>query len=142
MPIAPKSMKELESWADTTLWDEAISKEWDGLNDRDCFEHDLTLKDARQRHSKHNGDAKFKIVGMRMLLEAKIVDGKFNKAKARNVAQGHKGSLTKGVDYTTVFAAGAFAVLYGRICPCTNTVVRKKQSRRSHQRKWHNSSTR
>eukprot|EP01046_Picozoa_sp_COSAG06_P120694 COSAG06_NODE_68111_length_239_cov_186.864286_1_plen_38_part_10 len=32
--------------------------------------------------------------------EAKIVDGKFNKAKARNVAQGHKGSLTKGVDYT------------------------------------------
>ena len=31
MPIAPKSMKELESWADTTLWDEAISKEWDGL---------------------------------------------------------------------------------------------------------------
>ena len=37
--------------------------------------------------------------------EAKIVDGKFNKAKARNVAQGHKGSLTKGVDYTTVFAA-------------------------------------
>ena len=105
MPIAPKSMKELESWADTTLWDEAISKEWDGLNDRDCFEHDLTLKDARQRHSKLNGDAKFKIVGMRMLLEAKIVDGKFNKAKARNVAQGHKGSLTKGVDYTTVFAA-------------------------------------
>eukprot|EP01046_Picozoa_sp_COSAG06_P085727 COSAG06_NODE_32400_length_506_cov_9.820639_2_plen_82_part_01 len=37
--------------------------------------------------------------------EAKIVDGKFNKVKARNVAQGHKGSLTKGVDYTTVFAA-------------------------------------
>ena len=68
MPIAPKSMKELESWADTTLWDEAISKEWDGLNDRGCFEHDLTLKDARQRHSKLNGDAKFKIVGMRMLL--------------------------------------------------------------------------
>jgi hypothetical protein len=42
-------MKELESWADTTLWDEAISKEWDGLNDRDCFEHDLGQKRMREK---------------------------------------------------------------------------------------------
>ena len=42
---------------------------------------------------------------MRMLLDSKVVNGEFSKAKARNVAQGHRHSLRKGVDYTTVFAA-------------------------------------
>ena len=101
IPIAPKSMIDLESWknGDSEIWDEAIDKEWDGLNDRDCFEHDLTRSVLRERQIYKNP------IGMRMLLETKISDGKFSKAKARNVAQGHKGNLTKGVDYTTVFAA-------------------------------------
>ena len=30
-----------------------------------------------------------------MILETKISNGKFDKAKARNVAQGHKGNLFK-----------------------------------------------
>jgi hypothetical protein len=99
IPIAPKSMKELETWGDTQVWDDAINKEWDGLNDRGCFEHDLTRAELRKR-----GIHK-KVIGMRMLLESKVVNGEWSKAKARNVAQGHKGNLTKGVDYTTVFAA-------------------------------------
>eukprot|EP01046_Picozoa_sp_COSAG06_P006712 COSAG06_NODE_319_length_17585_cov_7.462466_3_plen_88_part_00 len=50
MAIAPKSMTELESWADTKLRDDAAkAKEWDGLNDRGCFEHDLKRRRARAR---------------------------------------------------------------------------------------------
>jgi hypothetical protein len=69
------------------------------LNDRGCFEHDLTRAELKAR-----GINK-RVVGMRMLLESKVVNGVFDKMKARNVAQGHRQALRKGVDYTTVFAA-------------------------------------
>ena len=81
-------MKELETWGETQVWDDAINKEWDGLNDRGCFEHDLTRAELRKR-----GIHK-RVIGMRMLLESKVVNGEWSKAKARNVAQGHKGNLT------------------------------------------------
>ena len=44
-------MIDLGSWknGDGEIWDEAIDKEWDGLNDRDCFEHDLTRSVLRER---------------------------------------------------------------------------------------------
>lgn len=113
IPIAPKSMADLQSWDDdhAEIWNEAIDKEWNGLNDRECFEHDLTKKQLADKGIHR------KPIGMRMLLESKISDGKFTKAKARNVAQGHKGNLTKGVDYTTVFAA-APDLATGRIIQC------------------------
>ena len=46
IPIAPKSMADLQSWDDdhAEIWNEAIDKEWNGLNDRECFKHDLTRK--------------------------------------------------------------------------------------------------
>ena len=34
---------------ETQVWDDAINKEWDGLNDRGCFEHDLTRAELRKR---------------------------------------------------------------------------------------------
>ena len=122
IPTAPKSMKELEKWDDAqrVIWDEAIDKEWDGLNDRNCFKHDLT----KEQLQKQGFDPR-RIVGMRMLLESKVVNGKFNKAKARNVAQGHKGNLQKGKDYTTVFAAApdlAVGRLIQALCVILNYV--------------------
>ena len=37
IPIAPKSMIDLESWkdGDAEIWDKAIEKEWNGLDDRE-----------------------------------------------------------------------------------------------------------
>ena len=40
-----------------------------------------------------------------MILDSKIKQGKFERAKGRTVAQGHKGNLRKGFDYDTVFCA-------------------------------------
>ena len=104
LPIPPKSMKELDTWPDGTikdLWDEAGFKEWMGLNGRDCFRHDVTeeVLKAEGLIPKH------KIVGMRMLYDAKSRDGLFDKAKGRCIVQGHKGSIRRGIDYDTVFAA-------------------------------------
>ena len=70
-------MIDLGSWkdGDAEIWDKAIDKEWNGLDDRECFEHDLTKSDLKKR-----GIYK-RPIGMRIILEAKISNGKFDKAK-------------------------------------------------------------
>eukprot|EP01049_Picozoa_sp_SAG25_P005242 SAG25_NODE_352_length_9272_cov_9.627385_7_plen_139_part_00 len=55
---------------------------------------------------------------MRMLLDSKIKQGKFERAKGRTVAQGHKGNLRKGFDYDTVFCA-ALALESNRLIQAT-----------------------
>jgi hypothetical protein len=40
-----------------------------------------------------------------MICESKLKQGKFDRAKRRTVAQGHKGKLRKGFEYDTVFCA-------------------------------------
>ena len=44
-------MVELETWNDEERepWDQTVEKEWDGLNDRGCFEHDLTRAELKAR---------------------------------------------------------------------------------------------
>ena len=77
-------------------------KEMKGLDDMGIFEHNLTRKQLDER-----GITPAKtIVGMRMLLDVKLKpDGSFDKMKARNVIQGHKGYVQQGVHYSAVFAA-------------------------------------
>jgi hypothetical protein len=46
-----------------------------------------------------------KWIGLKMICESKLKQGKFDRAKGRTVAQGHKGKLRKGFEYDTVFCA-------------------------------------
>ena len=81
------------------MWWDCADKEWEGLDDRKCFEHGLSKAELKKR-----GISK-RIIGLRYVFENKLDAKKdFVKAKGRCVAQGHSGALTKGVDYQTVFA--------------------------------------
>jgi hypothetical protein len=100
--LAPEKMSDLEKWPAPLrkIWDDAIDKEWDGLNGRSTFIHGVRKADFVKHGAPPN-----KVIGMRMLLDSKIKQGKFERAKGRTVAQGHKGNLRKGFDYDTVFCA-------------------------------------
>ena len=102
LPIAPKALAKVLGRPDQAKWDEVIVKEMKGLDDMGIFEHNLTRKQLDER-----GITPAKtIVGMRMLLDVKLKpDGSFDKMKARNVIQGHKGYVQQGVHYSAVFAA-------------------------------------
>jgi hypothetical protein len=102
IPIAPKSTTDLYKRKDKTsikMWQEALEKEWKGLCDRGVFEHDLTLQDLQRRGIL----PKKRIIGIRVIYEAKVKNGTFERAKARAVAQGF--GFKAGRDYTSVFSA-------------------------------------
>ena len=104
LPIPPKSTKELSKRTahSQALWNPVIDKEWNGLNDRNCFEHDQTITQLKQRGLI---PAK-KIIPMRMLMTTKVDStGNIDKLKARNIVTGHKAYVRPGIDYDTVFAA-------------------------------------
>ena len=42
IPIPPKSMLEIEGRQDAPMWWDSAEQEWEGLDDRGCFEHDIT----------------------------------------------------------------------------------------------------
>jgi hypothetical protein len=52
IPIAPKTTSELYKRTDPAyikMWDTALRKEWDGLCEREVFEHDLTKQQLYDR---------------------------------------------------------------------------------------------
>jgi len=104
IPLPPKTMVELEKREFKEMWDKAWRKEWDGLNHHDCFLHGLLIEELVSMGVMGGRDGK-KIVNTQMLFESKLLDGLFNKYKARCVANGHPGAVRKGIDYQTVFAA-------------------------------------
>ena len=116
IPIPPKNMIDLAARPNSnlkTLWEDADTLEWEGLEERDCFRHGLGKQDLFDEGILPGK----KIVGMQMLYDAKLKDGAFERAKARCVVQGHKGAIRKGIDYDTVFAA-APNLAVGRMMKC------------------------
>jgi hypothetical protein len=103
IPIPPKTTAELYKRTDQNsikLWDTALRKEWDGLCEREVFEHDLTERELHKRGILPNK----RIIGIRVIYESKVKNGKFERAKARAVAQGF-GFKKGGKEFASVFAA-------------------------------------
>ena len=67
-----------------------------------------------------------KLVGMRMIFESKLINGVFDRYKARAVVQGHPGAIRKGIDYDTVFAAAPH-LESGRILQAMGTMYGWKE---------------
>ena len=101
IPVPPKNMVEARKRPDRQMWEDARLKEEKSLHDLGVFEY-LTYEELKTLGIV----PRKRIVPMRMLLTAKMKsDGSFDRAKCRNIVQGHKGYLQKGVHYAaTVFA--------------------------------------
>ena len=82
IPIPPKSMLEIEGRQDAPMWWDSAEQEWEGLDDRGCFEHDITKAELKRR-----GINK-RIIGSRFIFESKLDDKlAFRKAKGRCVEE-------------------------------------------------------
>ena len=111
MPIPPANAAKVLSDPNRELWDAAMKKEEDILDEMGVFEHDLTMTELRARDIV----PRMSIVPLMMLLSIKLKpDGSFDKAKGRQVAAGHPGHMKKGIHYAVVFSASP-QVAVGRI---------------------------
>ena len=87
IPIPPTSTTELYKRSDPKHikpWDEALRKEWNGLCDREVFEHDLTKQELYNRGILPTK----RIIGIRAIYDSKVSNGQFQRYKCRTVAQG------------------------------------------------------
>ena len=66
------------------IWDTALRKEWDGLCEREVFEHDLTKQQLYDRGILPGK----RLIGIRVIYETKVKNGEFERCKCRAVAQG------------------------------------------------------
>jgi hypothetical protein len=102
IPIAPKTTSELYKRTDPAyikMWDTALRKEWDGLCEREVFEHDLTKQQLYDRGILPGK----RLIGIRVIYETKVKNGEFERCKCRAVAQGF--GFKKGRDFDSCFAA-------------------------------------
>ena len=101
LPIPPKTTIELYKRTDPEyikIWDEALRKEWDGLCEREVFEHDLTKQQLYDRGILPGK----RLIGIRVIYETKVKNGEFERCKCRAVAQGFG---FKKTDFDSCFAA-------------------------------------
>jgi hypothetical protein len=98
IPIPPKNYADLASRGDdpsVEMWMKAGDSEWTGLVGRKCFLHNQSKTDLVRRGVLPGK----RLVGMRMLFDAKTKNGVFDRAKGRCVVQGHRGSIRPGIDF-------------------------------------------
>ena len=101
LPIPPKTTHELYKRTDPAyikMWDTALRKEWDGLCEREVFEHDLTKQQLYDRGILPGK----RLIGIRVIYETKVKNGEFERCKCRAVAQGFG---FKKTDFDSCFAA-------------------------------------
>ena len=102
LPIPPATTTELYKRTEPDqikMWDEALKKEWNGLCDCEVFEHDLTKQQLYDRGVLPSK----RLIGIRVIYETKVKNGKFERCKCRAVAQGF--GFKKGRDFDSCFAA-------------------------------------
>ena len=96
----PTSVRDAKTRSDWPMWEQALKAEFDGLDKLGVFEHDLTLRQLRERGI-HQSAVPQKLV-FKMKYDG---DGKVDKPKARNCIAGHRGVMRKGEHYFQTFAA-------------------------------------
>ena len=82
LPIPPKTTIELYKRTDpehVKMWDTALRKEWDGLCEREVFEHDLTKQQLYDRGILPGK----RLIGIRVIYETKVKNGEFERCKCR-----------------------------------------------------------
>ena len=96
----PKSLKDIFNRPDQELWEKAVEKELDALDDLGVLSHDHRMSDIRAQGITTSA------VPMQLLYDVKYhPDGTLDKYKVREVVQGHKGYMRRGEHFFNTFSA-------------------------------------
>ena len=96
----PRNLRDAMCRPDKALWEIAIRKELDALDDLEVLSHGHRLGDIRKMGISTSP------VPMQLLYDIKYhPDGGLDKYKVRNVVQGHKGYMRKGEHFYNTFSA-------------------------------------
>jgi len=96
----PKNIEDAMSRPDKGLWERAIRKELDALDELGVLSHGHRLDDIRKMGITNSA------VPMQLLYDVKYhPDGELDKYKVRDVVQGHKGYMRKGEHFYNTFSA-------------------------------------
>ena len=94
----PKTLKEAFTGPDATGWHEAADSEMATLTEMGTVDHGYTASELKDAGIQRDP------ITMSIVLTNKYVDGVFERHKVRMAIAGHKWNMTKGIDYTDVYA--------------------------------------
>ena len=96
----PHTLREIFDRPDKALWEEAVNKELDALDNLGVLSHDHRMAEIRSLGISASA------VPMQLLFDVKYhPDGSLDKYKVREVVQGHKGYMRRGEHFFNTFSA-------------------------------------